>query len=147
MSLSASRKRLLDDAISNSTRTYRSKSNNLLLNLGGKSYASLQGSSGGLTPAGNYYYAQSNQAPPGEFDGGTLQQRGATEFLLTAGKARVLRRLKNGQYNYSALGKRYFREHKTTYLVNVPGLIKSKEPGAVAASAPSHTPRSWAESH
>ena len=126
MSLSASRKRLLDDAISNNTRTYRSKSNNLLLNLGGKSYASLQGSSGGLTPAGTYYYAQSNQAPPGEFDGGTLQQRGATEFLLTAGKARVLRRLKNGQYNYTALGKRYFREHKTSYLVNVPGVSKKQ---------------------
>ena len=64
MSLSATRKRLLDDAISNSTMTYRNKSNNLLLNLGGKSYATLQGSSGGLTPAGPYYYAQSNQAPP-----------------------------------------------------------------------------------
>ena len=85
---------MLDGAISNSTRPYRSKSNNLLINLGGNKYASLQGSNGDLTTAGTYYYAQSNQAPPGEFDSGTLQQRGATEFLMNAGKARVLRRLK-----------------------------------------------------
>ena len=41
-----------------------------------------------------------------------------------AGKARVLRRLRNGEYTYTALGKRYFRENTTSYLVNVPGLIK-----------------------
>ena len=112
MSLSATRKRLLDDEISNSTRTYRSKSNNLLISLGGKSYATLQGSSGGLTPAGTYYYAQSNQEPPGEFDGGTLQQRGATEYLVRSGSARVLRRLRNGDYTYTPLGKRFLESTK-----------------------------------
>ena len=78
MSLHATRKRNLDDAIFNITRPYRSKTDNLLISLGGKQYATLQGKSGGLTTAGTYYYAQSSQAPPGEFDGGTLQQRGAT---------------------------------------------------------------------
>ena len=98
--------------------------NNLLLRLDGKSYATLQGPSGRLTTAGKYYYAKSDQAPPNEFDGGTLQQRGATEYLVRAGKARVLRRLHNGDYTYTALGKRYFKELTTSYLVNVPGLIK-----------------------
>ena len=56
--------------------------------------------------------------------GGTLQQRGATDYLVRAGKARVLRRFQGGEYTYTALGKRYFREHTTSYLVNVPGIIK-----------------------
>ena len=37
-----------------------------------------------------------------------------------------MRRLHNGDYTYAALGKRYFREHTTSYLVNVPGLIKKQ---------------------
>ena len=78
MSLHATRKRKLDAAIATSTQPHRSSSNNLLIRFGAKSYATLQGSSGGLTPAGTYYYAQSNKEPPGEFDSGTLQQRGAT---------------------------------------------------------------------
>jgi hypothetical protein len=100
--------------------------NNLLLSLGGKSYTTLQGSSGGLTAAGKYYYAKSGRAQPDEFDGGTLQQRGATEYLVRAGKSRVLRRFRGGGYDYTPLGKRYFRDgnNTTSYLVNVPGLIK-----------------------
>ena len=73
----------------------------MLVSLGEKSYTALQGSSGDLTTAGKYYYAQTGQAHPGEFDGGTLQQRGATEYLVRAGKARVMRRLKNGEYTYT----------------------------------------------
>ena len=97
MSLPATRKSKLDIAIDNSTQPHRSKSNNLLLRLDGKSYATLQGSSGGLTTVGKYYDAKSNQAPHNEFDNGTLQQRGATEYLVTTGKARVLRRLRNSE--------------------------------------------------
>ena len=117
------RKRKIDAAIDSSAQPYRSKANNLLLRLGEKSYATLQGSSG-LTSAGKYYYAKSDHAPPNEFDGGTLQQRGATEYLVRAGNARVLRRLHNGNYTYTALGKRYFDKRSTSYLVTVPGLVK-----------------------
>ena len=124
MSLPATRKRKLDVAIDNNNEPYRNKTNNLMLRLDGKSYATLQGSSGSLTSAGRYYYGKSGQSPPDEFDGGTLQQRGATEYLVRAGKARVLRRFQGGGYVYTPLGKRYFREHTTSYLVNVPGLIK-----------------------
>ena len=91
MSLHATRKRKLDIAIDSSAQPYRNTKNNLLLSLGGKSYTTLQGSSGGLTAAGKYYYAKSGRAQPDEFDGGTLQQRGATEYLVRAGKSRVLR--------------------------------------------------------
>ena len=77
MSLLATHKQKLDEVIKSNSQPYRSKSNNLLLSLGEKSYATLQGSSG-LTAAGEYYFAKSGKAPPDEFDGGTLQQRGAT---------------------------------------------------------------------
>ena len=124
MSLPATRNRNIDTAIDNSTQPYRTRSNNLLLRLDGKKYATLQGSSGGLTAAGKHYDAKSGQVQPDEFDGGTLQQRGATEYLVRAGKARMLRRLKNGDYTYTPIGKRYFRKNTTSYLVTVPGLIK-----------------------
>ena len=97
MSLQPTRKRKIDLAIDNGAQPYRSAKNNLLLRLGEKSYATLQGSSG-LTSAGKYYYAKSDQQPPGEFDGGTLQQRGATEYLVARGRARILRRFRNGEY-------------------------------------------------
>ena len=93
MSLPATHKRDIDTAIDNITQPYHTRSHNLLLRLGGKKYATLQGSSGGLTTAGKYYYAKSDKAHPDEFDGGSLQQRGATEYLVRTGKARMLRRL------------------------------------------------------
>ena len=62
MSLQPTRKRLINAAITNGAQPYRSAKNNLLLRLGEKSYATLQGSSG-LTAAGQYYYARSDQAP------------------------------------------------------------------------------------
>ena len=108
MSLLATRKRNIDTAIDNITQPYRTRSNNLLLRLDGKKYATLQGSSGGLTAAGKYYYEKSGQAQPDEFDGGTLQQRGATEYLVRVGKARMLRRLKNGDYMYTPLASATF---------------------------------------
>ena len=108
MSLPATRKRNIDTATDNNTQPYRTRSNNLLLRLDGKKYATLQGSSGDLTAAGKYFYAKSGQAQPNEFDGGTLQQRGATEYLVRAGKARMLCRLKNGDYTYTPLASATF---------------------------------------
>ena len=101
--MNATRKKKLDEVMKSNAQSHRSKSNNLLLSLGEKSYATLQGSSG-LTAAGEYYFAKSGKSQPDEFDGGTLQQRGATEYLVRAGKARVLRRLRNGEYTYTPFG-------------------------------------------
>ena len=118
----------IDAAITGNTRPHRSKQQDLLLRLGtGRSYARLQ-QDGQLTPAGEYYYRKTGDTPPDEFDNATVRQRGATEYLVANGKARVLRRYSNGDYTYTALGRRYFREHTTSYLVNVPGLIK--KPGS-----------------
>ena len=142
MSLPVTRKRKIDAAIDNSTQPYRSKTNNLLLRLGEKGYATLQDQNGGLTSAGKYYYEKSGKAQPDEFGGGTLQQRGATEYLVRAGKARVLRRFQGGEYTYTALGKRYFREHTTSYLVNVPGICKQPGGRSKGGQRMAPTPRS-----
>ena len=48
----------IDEAISNITQHYKSKTNNLLLLLGGKSYAALQ-DKGKLTLVGDYGFNQS----------------------------------------------------------------------------------------
>ena len=56
---------------------------------------------------------------------GTIVQRGSTEYLLTNGKARVLRRLIGNRYEYSRLGKQYFQHKKTAYLVHVPAVTKN----------------------
>ena len=136
------RKRNIDTAIDNNTQPYRTRSNNLLLRLDGKKYATLQGSSGGLTAAGKYYYAKSDKAPPDEFDGGTLQQRGATEYLVRAGKARVLRHLKAATTRIphwaSATSAHTPRPIWSTCLVS----SKSLADGARAANAQSHIPPS-----
>ena len=55
---------------------------------------------------------------------GTVVQRGNTEYLLTNGKARVLRRLSGDDYNYTRLGKQYFDAKQSQYLVHVPAIIK-----------------------
>ena len=51
-------------------------------------------------------------------------QRGSTEYLITNGKARVLRRLVGDTYSYTRLGKQYFDSKQTQYLVHVPAVIK-----------------------
>ena len=75
-------------------------------------------------PAGRFYFSQT-QTTPGSFDmQGTVIQRGSTEYLLTGGKARVLRRLAGRDYTYTRLGKHYFDAKQTSYLVHVPAVIK-----------------------
>ena len=142
MSLLATRERKLDVAIDNNNEPYRSKTNNLLLRLDGKSYATLQGSSGSLTSAGRYYYGKSGQAPPDEFDAGTIQQRGATEYLVRNGKARVHRLFKAATtcipHWASATSANTPRPIWSTCLVS----SKSPADGARAANAQSHTPLS-----
>ena len=115
---------MIELAIEDNKTPQRSKSSNdLLLPLGNRQYAKLQ-QRGKTTPAGRFYFAQTKSSP-GTFDiQGTLVQRGSTEYLITNGKSRVLRRLAGDKYIYTRLGKLYFDAKKTTYLVHVPAFIK-----------------------
>ena len=122
--LKQKRKNQIQSAINENTAPTRSKSNNdLLLQLGNKQYVRLQ-NRGKTTPAGRFYFSQTDSQPQ-TFDLiGNVIQRGSTEYLLTNGKLRVLRRLSGSDYIYTRLGTQYFSARQATYLVHVPAVIK-----------------------
>ena len=122
------RNQLVDTAIEIDVQPHRSKSDSLLLNLGDGKHARLQ-TNGRLTRAGEYYYQKTEQSPPALTDG-KLVQRGNTEYLIRGQTAKVLRRFAQGEYVYTALGRREFENHQTQFLVHVPGIIK--KPGAAS---------------
>ena len=96
------------DAIANEVTPSRSKSSDdLLLQLGPKQYAKLQ-RCGTTTPAGKFYFEQTETSPNTFDTQGTVVQRGSTKFLVSNGKARVLRRLVGDDYIDTRLGKVYF---------------------------------------
>ena len=91
------RKSEIETAITNNVAPSRSKSSNDLLLRLGKGYTKLQ-QRGQTTPAGKFYFAQTNTTPDTYDIVGNVVQRGSTEFLITNGKARVLRRLSGDEY-------------------------------------------------
>ena len=118
------RKSLIETAIQDNRIPQRSKSSSdLLLQLGNRQFAKLQ-QRGKTTPAGRFYFSQTQTTPESYDIQGTVVQRGSTEYLLTGGKARVLRRLVGHDYTYTRLGKHYFDAKQTSYLVHVPAVIK-----------------------
>ena len=122
--LRAKRKTLIQTAIEGNIVPQRSKSSSdLLLRLGNNKHAKLQ-QRGKTTPAGRFYFAQTQTTPETYDIQGTVVQRGSTEFLVTNGKARVLRRLVGNEYTYTRLGRQFFNAKKTSYLVHVPAVIK-----------------------
>ena len=122
--LKSNRKHLILSAIADNKRPQRSRSSgDLLLPLDDKTFTKLQ-RRGKTTPAGRFFFSQTQTTPDTYDIEGTVVQRGSTEYLLTNGKARVLRRLIGNSYTYSRLGKQYFQHKKTTYLVHVPAVIK-----------------------
>ena len=119
------RKHLISSAIADNRRPQRSRSSgDLLLQLDGdKRFTKLQ-QRGKTTPAGRFFFSQTQTTPDTYDIEGTVVQRGSTEYLLTNGKARVLRRLIGNSYTYSRLGKQHSQHKKTTYLVHVPAVNK-----------------------
>ena len=118
------RKNQINNAIAENTVPTRSKSSNdLLLQLGNKQYARLQ-QRGKTTPAGAFYFSKTNTKPQTYDIVGDVIQRGSTEYLLTNGKLRVLRRLSGEDYVYTRLGTQYFSAKKVAYLVHAPARIK-----------------------
>ena len=105
-------KEKIDTAIKNNERPYRSKSDSLLLKLGDNKHVRLQVNER-LTAAGKYYFEDTKQNPPKLTDDGTLVQRGASEYLVRNGKAKVLRRFQRGEYVYTELGRKYFMNHQS----------------------------------
>ena len=119
-----SRRDKITDAIANNVAPTRSKSSNdLILRLDGKQYTKLQ-QRGKTTPAGRFYFTQTHTSEGNCDIEGTLVQRGSTDFLISGGRSRVLRRLVGDDYQYTRLGKQYFSTKQICYLVHVPAVIK-----------------------
>ena len=104
--LKSKRKHLISSAIADNRRPQRSKSSgDLLLSLdGNKMFTKLQ-QRGKTTPAGRFLFSQTQTTPDTYDIEGTLVQKWSTEYLLTNGKARALRRLIGNSFSYSRLGK------------------------------------------
>ena len=130
----------INHAIERIVEPHRSRNDALVLKLGEESLVRLQNGDK-LTPAGRHYYEQTKKEPPTQLDG-TLVQRGASEYLVRGGKARVLRRFQNNDYVYTALGQKYSERHKTTFLVHVPARIKKRDSSSQGLSFMCRTMRS-----
>ena len=114
-----------ETAITNNFAPPRSKSSNDLLLRIGKGYAKLH-ARGKTTPAGRFFFAQTNTKPETCDIVGNVVQRGRTEYLITNGKARVLRRLSGDEYVYTRLGKQYFTANTPTSSSTRPAIIIKK---------------------
>ena len=119
-----SRRDDITNAISNNVAPTRSKSSNdLILRLNGKQYTKLQ-QRGKTTPTSRCYFAHTNTTKSNFNIECTLVQRGSTDFLVSGGKSRVLRRLVGDDYGYTRLGKQYCGTTQIRYLVHVPAVIR-----------------------
>ena len=107
--LKPKRKHLISSAIADNRRPQRSRSSgDVLLPLDGdKRFTKLQ-QRGKTTPAGRFFFSQTQTTPDTYDIEGTVVQRGSTEYLLTNGKARVLRRLIGNSYTYLDLESNMF---------------------------------------
>ena len=103
-----SRRDDITHAISNNVVPTRNKSSNgLILRLSGKHYTKLQQRGKPHQQVG-FYFAQTHATESNNGVEGTLVQRESTDFLVSGGKSRVLRRLVGEDYQYTRLGKQYF---------------------------------------
>ena len=140
--LRAKRKTLIQTAIEGNIVPQRSKSSSdLLLRLGNNKHAKLQ-QRGKTTPAGRFYFAQTQTTPETYDIQGTVVQRGSTEFLVTNGKARVLRRLVGNEYTYTRLGRQFFNAKKRHTWCTYRQSSKSRSQTRVAENSWCRTMRS-----
>ena len=91
----------INNAIERNVEPHHSRNDALVLKLGEKSFVRLQNGNK-LTPTGRHYFEQTKKEPPTQL-GGTLVLRGASEYLVRGGKARVLRKFQNNDYVYTCL--------------------------------------------
>ena len=97
---------------------------------GGRSYVVLSGPDGVLNGEGEYYYHLLGEHPPDRrFDYNQLPtQRGDSEFARDrAGREVRLRTLRpDGAYQYSALGKMFYRVRQVEHIVHIPVRIEGR---------------------
>jgi hypothetical protein len=91
-------------------------------------YVILAGADARLTPAGVYYYAQTGQRPPAiMYDRNQEPQtRGANTFIRGRdGRDQLVRSLRpDGSTRITAIGRAFYQDRHTEYVVHVPVIIK-----------------------
>ena len=114
---------ILANQIPNATR-----GNRLVLRTGQRHFIVLSGPDGVITPHGEYYYHLTGEHHPDQtFDYNQVPiRRGDTEFARDrSGREVRLRTLQaNGQYQYTALGRMFFRFRQVEHIVHVPVIIE-----------------------
>ena len=97
---------------------------------GGRSYVVLSGPDGVLNGEGEYYYHLLGEHPPDRrFDYNQLPtQRGDSEFARDrAGREVRLRTLRpDGAYQYSALGKMFYRVRQVEHIAHIPVRVEGR---------------------
>ena len=87
-------------------------------------------SSGRLTDSGRFYYSETGQPPPrAAYDRNQpVITRGARSYVRGAnGRERLVRRLGvDGEAQLTALGRDYYRDRHTEYIVHVPVIIEGR---------------------
>ena len=134
MSLNPTRRAAIDTAINAGVRPKvgRSAQTTLALrqNPGRSSYALLSRPDGTMTPAGEHYYAATGaERPSAQFDpSAPLIKKGPGDYVRTRdGKLALVRRLRpDGTTQVTRLGKLYFRNSKTEYVVSIPAVVIGK---------------------
>ena len=89
----------MSSAIADNRRPQRSKSSgDLLFSLDYDTKFTKLQQRGKTTPAGRFFFGQTQTTPDTYDIEGTVAQRGSAEYLLTNGKPRILRRLTGTSY-------------------------------------------------
>ena len=99
-------------------------------NPGRSSYVLLGRPHGSLTSAGEYNYTPSQtERPSAQFDPNTpLIKRGSSDYITTGnGKQALVRTLRtDGTYQVTRLGRLYFRNSETEYVVSIPAIVRGQ---------------------
>ena len=97
---------------------------------GGRTYIILSSHDGVLTPQGQLYYHLTGEHPPDRtFDFNQIPARhGDSEFARDrSGREVRLRTLRqNGEYDYTALGKHFFRLRQVEHVIHIPVIIEGR---------------------
>ena len=122
--LRASTKRKLQNAFEEGATPRTAKSQRLVLRTS-TGHTTLADGHGNVTSAGKYWYTLQPGAPPTPLSKvPDREDADGTAWLRVDGKMRLLRRMQaNGEFNYTALGERYY-SGSVQYHVTVPGVIR-----------------------
>ena len=149
--LTAERRRQIQTAINAGRRPGRGESNRTVLATGAgarghNKYVVLADAAGNLTPAGEFYYEQTQESrPEAQFDRNQqLISRNGNDYIRTrSGREALVRSLRpDGSTRVTKLGESFFKDRYVEYVVHVPTKIEGKR-----ANGSTYTKEEWLPVH